>query len=144
MNQSSVWRIQIRPHIKIKPTFKSLLAFSIFFFRFLLLSSLYPVQGALISFFTFCIDLMDGLREYPGREALKLRAEASQSLSCLYSSFFSKRFCTFIFGQIIINYFTEVVHPPSHQVASMASLLKQKRDKLHKQIMKISELGVPV
>lgn len=49
-------------------------------------------------------DLMDGLREYPGREALKLRAE----------------------------------------VASMASLLKQKRDKLHKQIMKISELGVPV
>ncbi|XP_062172820.1 RGS1-HXK1-interacting protein 1 [Alnus glutinosa] len=49
-------------------------------------------------------DLMDGLREYPGREALKLRAE----------------------------------------VASMASLLKQQRDKLHKEIMKISELGVPV
>ncbi|KAF2314578.1 hypothetical protein GH714_027750 [Hevea brasiliensis] len=49
-------------------------------------------------------DLMDGLREIPGREALKLRAE----------------------------------------VASMASLLKQHRTVLDKQIMKISELGVPV
>ncbi|XP_059431313.1 RGS1-HXK1-interacting protein 1 isoform X2 [Corylus avellana] len=49
-------------------------------------------------------EMMDGLREYPGREALKLRAE----------------------------------------VASMASLVKQRRDKLNKQIMKISELGVPV
>ncbi|OAY54582.1 RGS1-HXK1-interacting protein 1 [Manihot esculenta] len=49
-------------------------------------------------------DLMEGLREIPGRDALKLRAE----------------------------------------VASMASVLKQHRTVLDKQIMKISELGVPV
>ncbi|XVF47555.1 hypothetical protein PTKIN_Ptkin03bG0118300 [Pterospermum kingtungense] len=49
-------------------------------------------------------DLMDGLREIPGREALKLRAE----------------------------------------VASMASLLRQRRISLYKRIMKISELGIPV
>ncbi|WCJ28508.1 hypothetical protein M5689_010204 [Euphorbia peplus] len=49
-------------------------------------------------------DLMDGLREIPGREALKLRAE----------------------------------------VASMASNLKQQRVLLNKQVMKISELGVPI
>lgn len=49
-------------------------------------------------------DLMDGLREIPSREALKLRAE----------------------------------------VASMASLLRQRRISLDKRIMKISELGIPV
>lgn len=49
-------------------------------------------------------DLMDGLREIPGREALTLRAE----------------------------------------VASMTSHLKRQRTALHKRIMKISDLGVPV
>ncbi|EOA17246.1 hypothetical protein CARUB_v10005520mg [Capsella rubella] len=49
-------------------------------------------------------DLMDGLRQIPGREAIKLRAE----------------------------------------VASMTSLLRQKRIALNKRIMSMSELGVPV
>ncbi|CAN1138199.1 RGS1-HXK1-interacting protein 1 [Linum perenne] len=49
-------------------------------------------------------DLVDGLREIPGREALKLRLE----------------------------------------VASMASNLKNQKTELDKQILKISELGVPV
>ncbi|ESQ54640.1 hypothetical protein EUTSA_v10026011mg [Eutrema salsugineum] len=49
-------------------------------------------------------DLMDGLRQIPGREAIKLRAE----------------------------------------VASMTSLLRQKRIALNKRIMRMSELGVPV
>ncbi|KAJ0263243.1 RGS1-HXK1-interacting protein 1 [Hirschfeldia incana] len=49
-------------------------------------------------------DLMDGLRQIPGREAIKLRAE----------------------------------------VASMTSLLRQKRIALNKRIMGMSELGVPV
>ncbi|CAA7025376.1 unnamed protein product [Microthlaspi erraticum] len=49
-------------------------------------------------------DLMDGLRQLPGREAIKLRAE----------------------------------------VASMTSLLRQKRIALNKRIMRMSELGVPV
>ncbi|CAG7884443.1 unnamed protein product [Brassica rapa] len=48
--------------------------------------------------------LMDGLRQIPGREAIKLRAE----------------------------------------VASMTSLLRQKRIALNKRIMGMSELGVPV
>ncbi|KAJ4913243.1 Uncharacterized protein Rs2_07864 [Raphanus sativus] len=49
-------------------------------------------------------DLMEGLRQIPGREAIKLRAE----------------------------------------VASMTSLLRQKRIALNKRIMRMSELGVPV
>ncbi|CAN8230436.1 unnamed protein product [Cochlearia groenlandica] len=49
-------------------------------------------------------DLMDGLRQMPGRDAIKLRAE----------------------------------------VASMTSLLRQKRIALNKRIMRMSELGVPV
>ncbi|KAK9224284.1 hypothetical protein WN943_009317 [Citrus x changshan-huyou] len=63
---------------------------------------------------TQAADLMEGLREIPGREALKLRAEASP----ISSSF---------------------IH-----VASMASLLKRQRAMMDKQIMKISELGVSV
>lgn len=34
-----------------------------------------------ILYVTIRIDIMDGLREIPGREALKLRAEASRSYS---------------------------------------------------------------
>ncbi|XP_010448277.1 PREDICTED: uncharacterized protein LOC104730768 [Camelina sativa] len=49
-------------------------------------------------------DLMDGLRQIPGRDAIKLRAE----------------------------------------VASMTSLLKQKRIALNKRILSMSELGLPV
>ncbi|KAJ7009392.1 hypothetical protein NC653_000156 [Populus alba x Populus x berolinensis] len=64
-------------------------------------------------------DLMDGLREIPGRDALKLRAEASLDNSHL----------------IILSF---------DGVASMTSLLKQQRAALDKRIMKISELGIPV
>ena len=88
---------------------------------------------------------MDGLREIPGREALTLRAEASRTLSSYMLYFFSKCFCTFIFSYIMINYHNEL--SPSlqtNQVASMTSHLKRQRTALHKRIMKISDLGVPV
>ncbi|KAF4378017.1 hypothetical protein G4B88_004624 [Cannabis sativa] len=72
---------------------------------------------------TQAADLMDGLRETPGREALRLRAEASRALS----SFFL----------LVVNEFVRVV-------ASMLSHLRRQRTDLNKRIMKISDLGVSV
>ncbi|PON42401.1 chromosome-associated kinesin [Trema orientale] len=63
--------------------------------------------------------LMDGLRETPGREALRLRAEASRA-----------------FSLFLIN--------SALAVASILSHLKRQRADLNKRVMKISELGVPV
>ncbi|KAH9604007.1 hypothetical protein KSS87_023610 [Heliosperma pusillum] len=67
-------------------------------------------------------DLMDLLRELPGRDALRLRAEANETLGGGGGG-----------GG----------NPPS-QVASSASLLKHQRTGLVKRMSKLTEAGVPV
>lgn len=89
-------------------------------------------------FLFFNIDLMDFLREIPGRQPLKLRAEASN----LWSSYSYILLCE-LFPSIIIYSFL-LIPKPFDQVASMASTLRQQRTAVDKRILKISELGVSV
>lgn len=78
---------------------------------------------------------MDGLRETPGREALKLRAEASLE-HCIV--FYVQ---TYLW---ITDFLTSLSVSSLYQVASMLSQIKKNKAELDKRIMKISELGVPV
>ncbi|KAI8526440.1 hypothetical protein RHMOL_Rhmol13G0307500 [Rhododendron molle] len=81
-------------------------------------------------------DLMDGLRELPGREALRLRAEAS-------TMSFSHLQCPSYFLPFLV-----LLHALTlslcGQVASLASHLRQERVAMNRRVLKISELGIPV
>ncbi|KAE9462355.1 hypothetical protein C3L33_05732, partial [Rhododendron williamsianum] len=88
-------------------------------------------------FITFSADLMDGLRELPGREALRLRAEAS-TMSFSHLQCRSHIFLPFLVLLHTLNLSL------CGQVASLASHLRQERVAMNRRVLKISELGIPV
>lgn len=91
-------------------------------------------------------DLMDALREIPGREALKLRAEASPRIFSLYFHLFLNFMSNYQILMTNSNEFLScsICGALFYQVASMASVLKKQRVTQDKRIMRISDLGVPV
>lgn len=113
---------------------------------------IFTFEYSFILLIIILVDLMDLLREIPGREALKVRAEVSHfflvydfRISFWYSLLYFVDFFSFFWVTLWILYNQLFVRIGNlYQVASMASQLRLQRIAMDKKVLKISEFGISV